>query len=125
MNPQNERNFMNYASNLTSEELFGLFELDAAGTVLYSRVRQDNQLINAKPDWIGQNYFEEVAPFENIGEFRRRFTNFIRGRQTAESFTFDCRFRETIVPVKVMMAGAYEVGSSEPANIVILDIRES
>jgi len=121
----NEREFTNYVPNITSQELFGLFELDTVGTVLYSRVRENNQLLNSKPDWVGQNYFEEVAPFENINEFRRRFTNFVKGRHSAESFTFDCRFQETIIPVKVLMSGAYEVSSSEPANIVILDIRKS
>jgi hypothetical protein len=122
-NLQDGRNLSNYASNLTSQDLYGLFELDATGTVLYSRVRYNNRLINAKPDWIGQNYFEEIAPFENTREFRRRFMNFVQGTQTAESFTFECRFQEMVVPVKVLMAGAYESGSGKPANIIILDIR--
>ncbi len=122
---QNNISSTNYAHNLTSQELFGLFELDSAGTVLYSRVRENNQLLNSKPDRVGQNYFEEIAPFENINEFRRRFTNFVKSRSSSESFTFDCRFQEAVVSVKVMMSGAFEVSSSEPANIVILDIRKS
>lgn len=112
-------------SNSTPEEAFGLFELDSDGTVLYSRVRHNNQLINAKPDWVGQNYFEEIAPFENVKEFRHRFVNFVKGRQTAECFNFNCRLQGQDVPVKVMMAGAYEVGCETPSNIVILDIRKS
>ena len=107
MNLQNNESLKNNVLNLTSQELFGLFELDATGTVLYSRIRHNNKLMNAKPDWIGQNYFEEIAPFENISEFRRRFTNFIKGTQTSESFTFECRFQETVVPIKVLMAVAY------------------
>lgn len=114
-----------FSPNLLPEELYGLFELDAAGTILYSRIRQNNQLINIRPEWIGQNYFKEIAPFENTHEFQLRFINFAKGRQTVESFIFNCRCRGTDVPVKVMMASAYEAGCGKPANIIILDIRKS
>ena len=41
------------ASLLTGEELFGLFELDEAGMVLYSRIEPDG----TGPDMSGRNFY--------------------------------------------------------------------
>ncbi len=59
------------ATLLTGEELLGLFELDEAGTVLYSRIEPDGEPRVAGPDVSGRNFYEEVAPFDNVAEFLR------------------------------------------------------
>ncbi len=115
---------MSFASTLTAQDLFGLFELNASGTVLYSRLRRSNELINSNPEWVGRNYFDEIASFENIEELRQMYKRFITNRQVADNFIFNCRFSETVVPVKVLMARTYEVNYGERANIVIMDIRK-
>jgi len=115
---------MSFASTLTAQDLFGLFELNAAGTILYSRLRRSNELTNSKPEWVGRNYFDEIASFENIEEFRQMYRQFLNNRQVADNFIFNCRFSETVVPVKVLMARTYEVNCGERANVVIMDIRK-
>ena len=60
------------ASPRTRPELFGLFEIDKAGTVLYSRVEPDGDHGGAPPDVSGRNFFAEVAAFENAEELRQR-----------------------------------------------------
>jgi hypothetical protein len=114
---------MNFASYLTAANTSGLFELKNDGTVLYSRFRQNNQLINATNELVGQNFFEEIAGFENARELRRIFNNFVKSNQFTDNFVFDCRFAEKTVPVRVMMVRAFENSYPTGSDIVILDIR--
>ena len=114
---------MSFASYLTTANSSGLFELKNDGTVLYSRFRQDSRLINTDPEMIGQNFFEEIAGFENVKALRQIFNNFVKSRQFTHNFVFDCRLGEQTVPVRVMMVHAYENNYSGQDDIVILDIR--
>ncbi len=114
---------MSLASYLTSANSSGLFELNNDGTVLYSRFRQNNQLLNMNAEMVGHNFFEEVAGFENVRELRRIFNNFVKSNKFTDNFIFDCQFPDEIVRVRVMMVRAFENNYPNPADIVILDIR--
>jgi len=114
---------MNLASYLTATNTSGLFELKDDGTVLYSRFRKDNQLLNAIPEMVGHNFFDEIAGFENARDFRRIFNNFISSNKFTDNFVFDCRFTDETVRVRVMMVRAFENRYPNPSDIVILDIR--
>jgi hypothetical protein len=116
---------MNSGKNLTSGEFAGIYELDTAGTVLYTRFARGDEPFEKRADLIGQNFFEEVAGFENVWDFQRRFKNFVGSRQSAENFLFECRFTDEIVPVRVMMMRARETKETETADIVIIDIRKN
>lgn len=116
---------MNFASYLIAANASGLFELKNDGTVLYSRFRLNNTLVNSDPELVGQDFFEEIASFENAKELRRIFNNFVKSNQFTDNFVFDCRFAEKTVPVRVMMVRAIENSYPEHADIVILDIRNS
>jgi len=85
---------MNLLPSLTFRDLFGLFKLNAAGTVLYLRIRRRNELVNSKPEWVGRNYFDEIAAFENIGELRQVCKRFITNRQVADNFILTVAFRK-------------------------------
>jgi hypothetical protein len=108
-------------SPLTGEALLGLFELDEAGTVLYSRIEPDG----AGPDISGRNFYDEVALFENVAEFRRRVTEFTRGASPAESFKFDCRCEGFIRPVKVLLARIRERVDHARTKSVLVHIRKA
>jgi len=114
---------MNFASYITAPNRSGLFELNNDGTVLYSRFRQNNELLNASAELVGQNFFEEIAGFENAKDLRRIFNNFVKSNQFTDNFVFDCRFDEKTVPVRVMMVRAFENSYPNHGDIVILDIR--
>lgn len=116
---------MNYVSSLTSFDFAGIFELDTAGTVLYTRMPQTTKLIDKRTDLIGQNFFEQVANFENIQDFRRRFQNFVGSRQSVENFLFECRFTDAVVPVRVLLVRARETSEAQTAGFVIVDIRRN
>ncbi len=104
----------------TGEELFGLFELDEAGTVLYSRIEPAGTGSNMA----GRNFYDEVAPFENVAEFRRHVTEFTRSASPADSFKFDCRYMGCVCPVKVLLARIRERTSNERTKSVLVHIRK-
>ena len=114
---------MNIASYLTAGNSSGLFELNNEGVVLYSRFRQNNQLLNADNNLVGHNFFDEIAVFENARDLRRIFNNFVKSNKFTDNFVFNCRFSEQTVRVRVMMVRAFENKYPNPSDNVILDIR--
>ena len=113
---------MNYVTTISSPNYVGIFELDTTGTVLYSRQLQPQP---TSQHLVGQDFFEQVADFENAQDFRRRFRNFISSHNFKENFSFECRSLEGNVPVRVLMLRAKEKSQSQSNDIVILDIRKN
>jgi len=87
------------AALLTGQELLGLFELDDDGKVLYYRTDSAGTSL----DMTGHNFYE-VAPFENVAEFRQCVTDFTRGAKAADSFNFDCHCDGSDYAVRVLLA---------------------
>lgn len=111
-------------SLLTAQELFGLFELDAAGTVLYYRVEPGlKQEHERSPDVTGRNFYDEVALFENVEEFRQCVTRFTRGASPADSFNFNCRYEGWVQPIKVLLARMRERVNRSNTKSVLVHIR--
>ncbi|HEY0429997.1 MAG TPA: hypothetical protein VGC76_19590 [Pyrinomonadaceae bacterium] len=115
---------MNLAPVLTAKDLGGLFELDAEGTIIYSRLRKNKEMFETEPGVVGHNFFDEVAAFENVDDFRRRFMYFVKGSSSIENFNFDFRFEENAVPMRVMLVRVSENGFGSSARLVIVDIRK-
>ncbi|HYE16322.1 MAG TPA: hypothetical protein VD968_17925 [Pyrinomonadaceae bacterium] len=107
----------------TERNLLGLFELDDAGTVLYSRVEPAGKG-GARRDLSGLNFYEEVAPFSNVEEFRRRVTLFARGGGPVNRFNFDCLYDTGSLHVKVLLARVSERADRDRTKSVIVHIRE-
>jgi hypothetical protein len=108
---------------LTEEELCGLFELDDDGTILYSRMEPAGEPCAACADVAGRNFYDEVAPFENVAEFRQLVTEFAHGASPADSFKFDCRYEGCVHPVKVLLARIRERTDYERMKSVLVHIR--
>ena len=109
---------------VTRRRLYGLFELNDAGTVLYSRVEPDGKPGDAQADVAGRNFYEEVAPFENVEEFRRRVAEFFKGVGSADSFDFDYRLDGTVITVRVLLARVRERMSGTSTKSVLVHIRQ-
>jgi hypothetical protein len=91
-------------SFLTEHKLFGLFELDPAGKVLYFRTEPEGDSDCVSPaDLAGRNFFDEVASFENVEEFRRRIGSFTHSNGQADNFNFTCRLNNGLLPVRVLL----------------------
>ena len=112
------------ASPRTRPELFGLFELDAAGNVIYSRVEPDGRPGGPPPDVAGRNFFAEVAAFENAEELRQRIEGFASGDGHADNFHFNCRFDGDSLAVKVLLARVRERSNGSRTKSVLVHIRK-
>ena len=110
--------------NVTSV-ICGLFELDTSGKVMYSKVQSDGLSSNPRNNFVGRNFFDEIAPFNNIEEFRRRFRYFAQSPDSAQKFNFTCQFDENPVEVKVLMTHISEWDFDARAKLIIVDIRRA
>src|ERR1043165_6264432 len=91
-------------SLMNAQELLGLFELDDAGKVLYYRMDSAGEPGGTSPDIVGRNFYNDVAGFENVEEFRQCVTEFTRSATAADSFEFECRYGEFGHRIKVLLA---------------------
>jgi hypothetical protein len=111
------------AALLTRQELLGLFELDHAGKVLYYRSDSAGTSTGMLPDMTGHNFYDEVAPFDNVEEFRQCVTDFTRGAKAADSFDFDCHYDGSNHPVRVLLARISEEVDRYKTKSVLVHIR--
>jgi hypothetical protein len=112
------------ASVLAAQEILGLFELDDAGKVLYYRMDSDGMQGGTSPDIAGHNFYNEIASFDNVEEFRGCVTEFTRGAKAADSFNFDCRYGGSAQRVKVLLARIPESVNRNKTKSVLVHIRQ-
>jgi hypothetical protein len=109
-----------------TRKLFGLIELDPAGTVLYVRIEPDGTPQSGPaPDYTGLNFFTEVAPFRNVAEFRQHFDNFSRGPQPAHSMDFTCDYEDGPLLVRVLLARIRERSQADATKSILVHIRRA
>lgn len=107
-----------------ASELFGVFELNVAGTVLYSKINPQYSNFVLPTDLIGQNFFDEINNHLNVSELRRRFIDFAKGRDAVENFTFVYPSEPEPIKARVMLTKIYQRESGEAEKLIILDIRK-
>jgi photoactive yellow protein len=115
---------MNYTSILTSNNLFGVFELDKSGTIHYFGAGQNGTLHMSEPDLAGRNFFYDAASFKNIDEFQWRFKSFVSTSAASDSFDFKFKFYERAAKVKVMFLRVHQRDFDGNSEMIIADIRE-
>jgi hypothetical protein len=115
---------MNLSPSIETE-LFGLFELDTTGIVLYHRIDPMTEPCTGSPGMAGRNFYDEIAPFENREEFRRCVTQFTLGAKTADSFDFDCRYEGNAQPVRVLLARIRDGMNPDHTKSVLVHIRRA
>ena len=108
-----------------ARRLYGLIEIDAAGTVLYTRFEGEAAASFASPDPAGRNFYTEVAPFNNVGEFRQQLEDFSRGSQPAHSMDFTCHYADGPLPVRVLLARIRERTEREVTKSILVHIRRA
>jgi hypothetical protein len=104
--------------------LFGLFELDATGNVLYSHIEPDADGHAVASDMAGHNFFDEVAPFENAEELRWRIARFTKGDGQADNFHFTCHLENGPLLVKILLARICERSNGKHTKSILLHIRK-
>ena len=104
-------------------KLYGLIEIDQAGTVLYTRFEGDGASAFAARDNAGRNFYTEVAPFKNVAEFQRRLEIFHGGSQPAHSMDFTCEYADGPLPVRVLLARIRECAERDVTKSILIHIR--
>jgi len=91
---------------------------------MYSKIESGDYSAHGRTKFIGLNFFEEVAPFKNVEEFRRRFRYFAQGSGSSQKFNFVCQFDELPLEVKVMLTQISESEFDVRSKLIIVDIRK-
>ncbi len=104
----------------STAQVFGLFELDTAGTVRYSKVDPRTSGIGAPTNLIGRNFFDEFA----AAEIQRRFRYFAKSSEAAEKFTYTYLNDQQPVEVKVMLTHISQREFDAQEKLIIVDIRK-
>lgn len=107
----------------TTQTPFGLYEMDAEGTVLYHRAEPGGRPGAAAGGVTGRNFYDEVASFDNADELRRRVEDFLRRDGHADSFDFTCRAGGETMPVRVLLARVRERSDLGRTKAVLLHLR--
>lgn len=113
---------MNISPDGITLHLFGLYELDRAGTVLYARP-YENGADNGTRLTVGQNIFEEMDLLGNGGFLKRSVKNFLESKRALDSFNFEFFYEAAPVKARVVITKGHERQEDAPAGIVIMDIK--
>jgi hypothetical protein len=106
------------------EQIFGIYELDTAGTILYLRPHENNPPMAADRSIVGRNFFEAIEVSENAGWVRDHIKNFMSGQVSVDSFIFE-GFDETApVKTRILMTRGHETRDDALCAIVIMDIKK-
>lgn len=106
-----------------THKLYGLIELDRAGTVLFTRFEGDGAASFAACDFTGRNFYTDVAPFRNVGEFRQQLESFCMGTEPAHSIDFVCDYDDGPLPVRVLLARISERSARDVTKSILVHIR--
>lgn len=111
-------------TTLFSESDVCLFELTDSGTILYCRNNAGLQLNKISTEIVGRNLFEESAPFENTEELQGLLHRFIKNDSQSQTFTFQCRIKNKVIPARIMLVRANNKLDKERGETTIVDIRK-
>lgn len=103
---------------------YGFVELKADGTVLYARVENGDDWASTVPDFRGRNFYNEWVPFDNVEELHDQLDAFHRGSEPLEVFTFNCRYRDGAVPVKILLARVCERADQGVTKSILVYIKK-
>ena len=109
----------------SSRDLCGLYEITREGTILYSRIRKNNALLNMQPEIVGKNLFDDVLSFDNTAAFRRRVESFWNAPDSMQSFFFNSKFADNELRLKVLLLCVNQSNYTSVEKFVIVDIRKS
>lgn len=96
---------------MTPEELnelpFGVLELTADGTVVRVNRAETGRVGRDPADFIGRNFFTDIAPCTNVREFAGDFRLGVRNGDLAKIFEFVYQLDGRTESVFVYLASAY------------------
>ncbi|HEX8285229.1 MAG TPA: response regulator [Pyrinomonadaceae bacterium] len=108
-----------------AQKLLGLVEIDQAGTMLYARFEGDGAAAFGALGAEGRNFYTEVAPFSNVGEFRQHLEAFSKSSAPAHSLNFTCHYEDGPLPVRVLLTRIRERTGQDVTKSILVHIRRA
>jgi hypothetical protein len=108
------------SDNRSAEIPFGLFELDATGTVIYYDPATGEKKNNSINNMVGRCFFDELIPTALAEDLKKRFLQFMSAWHSVERFTLDFPYMQSSIEVHVMMVRLTEQCGNEHKQFAIV-----
>jgi photoactive yellow protein len=83
---------------------FGMFELDAAGTVIHYSAASEEKNQTLVNNILGRNFFDELISVSQVEELKSRFLKFMADGTSVERFTLSFPYNQESIKVQIVMA---------------------
>jgi hypothetical protein len=83
---------------------FGMFELNATGTIIHFSPAIDEDRRALARRVVGQNFFDDLLYISQVTELKRRFHTFMADGTSVDRFTIIFPYQEESIKIQVVMA---------------------
>jgi photoactive yellow protein len=83
---------------------FGMFELDATGTVVHYSAASEEKKDTLANNILGRNFFDELIAILQVEELKSRFLRFMADGTSVERFTISFPYNQENIKVQIVMA---------------------
>lgn len=104
---------------------FGLWEMDAAGTVLHYEPPRGEPPPFHPPEVIGKNFFGDVMPAARVEELRERLAGFASGHAPAQSLDLTLPGAEGGVRARILLGRLHDRFAAGAAGSILVHIRRA
>ena len=103
---------------------FGLLELNGAGTIVrFTPAHREGAAGGQPREVVGHNFFEDIAPVEELRRLKGRFLAFMAFGDSAQSLDFRFAYEDSVVAAHIMLtrlADRAELGSARVALVRLM-----
>jgi photoactive yellow protein len=101
---------------------FGMFELDAAGTVIHYSPATEERKDRLPVNILGRNFFDRLASISAVEELKSRFLNFMADGTSFERFTISFPYNQESIKLQIVMAHVSEKSENGRERFALLRV---
>lgn len=109
-------------SMMTSSIPFGLFELDAAGTIVHYSPPTEDKGDGSQNGIVGSDFFKDVAPMNELKDLKSRFLRFMAFGDSVERFSMSFPVERSVVKIQIVLARVFEYSSEQRKRLALVRI---
>jgi photoactive yellow protein len=99
---------MEVNDNEISQIPFGMFELDASGTIIHYSPASERKSNDHANGMVGKNFFNDLVAIAQMEELKSRFLTFMADGDSVERFSLSFPYNQESVKVQIVMAHLIE-----------------
>jgi photoactive yellow protein len=107
---------------MTSSIPFGMFELDAAGTIVHYSPSTEEERDGSPNGIVGSDFFKDVAPLHELKDLKSRFLSFMTFGDSVERFSMSFPLEQNVVKVQIVLARIIEHSGGESKRLALIRI---